>query len=81
MRLLFVLLLLITQGFMILIYVVMAIAMPAAKTPEEIAEAHGRPGTAQEIVDKVKQVASDADTVAKIGSVIASLVSQSLSYL
>ncbi len=71
MRLLFVLLLLITQGFMILIYVVMAIAMPAAKTPEEIAEAHGRPGTAQEIVDKVKQVASDADTVAKIGSVIA----------
>ncbi|QQS20288.1 PspC domain-containing protein [Candidatus Saccharibacteria bacterium] len=77
MRLLFVLLLFLTQGLMILVYFAMAIAMPAAKTPEAIAEAHGKPGTAKEIVDKVKQAATDADLVTKIGTVI-SLVGKSV---
>ncbi len=71
MRLLFVLLIFITQGVMVLVYIGMIVAMPTAKTPEEIAEAHGRPGTAKEIVDKVKYVASESDTVTKVGSVIA----------
>ena len=71
MRLLFVLLLFVTQGFMILIYIAMAFAMPEAKTPEQIAEAHGRALTAQEIVERVKQTAdTNKDSVAKIGTII-----------
>lgn len=77
MRLLFVLLIFLTQGFMILVYFAMAIAMPAAKTPEEIAEAHGRPGTAKAIVDKVTQAATDKDMVTKVGAVI-SLVGRAI---
>lgn len=77
MRLLFVLLLFLTQGVMILVYLGMVVAMPSAKTPEEIAEAHGRPGTAKEIVEKVRLVAAENDTAAKVGSVIA-LVGKSI---
>lgn len=80
MRLLFVLLIFITQGFMILIYFAMAIAMPAAKTHEEIAEAHGRPGTAKEIVEKVKQTATDKNTVEKVGTII-SLVGKAIALI
>ncbi|MFZ1249171.1 MAG: PspC domain-containing protein [Candidatus Saccharimonadales bacterium] len=71
MRLLFVLLLFITQGFMILVYIAMAFAIPEAKTPEQIAEAHGRGTTAQEIIDRVKQTASNnRDVATKIGTVV-----------
>ncbi|MBL8122327.1 PspC domain-containing protein [Candidatus Saccharibacteria bacterium] len=70
MRLIFVLLLFITQGFMILIYIALAIVMPEAKKPEEVALAYGRPGTAKQIVERVKEVATDKDTIARVGEVI-----------
>lgn len=70
MRLLFVLLLFLTQGFMVLIYIVLAIAMNEAKTADEVAAAHGRPGTAKEILTKAKDAATDQDTVARVGNVI-----------
>ncbi|HPR09367.1 MAG TPA: PspC domain-containing protein [Candidatus Saccharibacteria bacterium] len=54
-RVLFVLLIFVTQGMWILVYLVLAIAAPAAKTASEIAEAHGRPVTAQEIIDRVQR--------------------------
>jgi len=70
MRVIFVVLLFISQGFMILIYLVLAVAMPEAKKPEQVAEAYGKPGTAKEIVGRVKDIATDKDNVAKIGTVI-----------
>ena len=73
MRLLFVVLTFVTQGFMILVYLILAIAMPEAKRPEEVAAAYGRPDTAKEIVGKMKQVATDKDNVARVGSVITTI--------
>jgi phage shock protein PspC (stress-responsive transcriptional regulator) len=70
MRLIFVVLTFITQGFMIFIYILLAIAMPEAKKPEQVAAAYGRPGTAKEIMGRVKEVATDKDTVSRIGIVI-----------
>ncbi len=70
MRVIFVVLLFISQGFMILIYLALAVAMPEAKKPEQVAEAYGKPGTAKEIVGRVKDIATDKDNVAKIGTVI-----------
>lgn len=70
MRLLFVLLLFLTQGLMILIYIGMAIVLPTANTPEQIAEAYGRPDTAKAIMDNIKQTMADPDTVTRIGVVI-----------
>jgi phage shock protein PspC (stress-responsive transcriptional regulator) len=70
MRLLFVLLLFLTQGFMILIYIVLAIVMPEAKKPEEVALAYGKPDTAKQIVERVKEVATDKDVIMRIGAVI-----------
>ncbi len=69
MRLLFVVLLFVTQGLMILVYLAMAFAMPEAKKPEEVAEAYGRPVTAKEIVHRVKEsAAANKDIVSRIGT-------------
>lgn len=70
MRVMFVLLLVITQGFMIVVYIILAVIIPEAKKPEEVAEAYGKPGTAKEIIGRVKEITTDKDTVAKIGVVI-----------
>lgn len=70
MRLLFAILVFVTQGAMIVVYLVLAIAMPDAKTPEQIAEAHGRPVTAQEIVNKVKGIAEERDLATRVGNAI-----------
>ncbi|MBP9668109.1 PspC domain-containing protein [Candidatus Saccharibacteria bacterium] len=70
MRLIFVILVFVTQGIMILVYLLLAIAMPEAKKPEDIAEAYGRPNTAKEIVGRIKDAATDRDTVQRIGDVI-----------
>ena len=69
-RLLFVLLTFVTQGFMLLVYLALVIAMPEAKKPEEIAEAYGRPGTAREILHNVRETATDRSNILRIGSVI-----------
>jgi phage shock protein PspC (stress-responsive transcriptional regulator) len=70
MRLIFVVLLFITQGFMILVYIVLAIAMPEAKTPEEVARAHGRPMTAQDIMSRVNLHAPSDTSLARVGVVL-----------
>ncbi|MDR3642109.1 MAG: PspC domain-containing protein [Candidatus Doudnabacteria bacterium] len=54
-RLIFIILTLVTQGFGILVYLIMMIVIPKAKTSKEKAQAFGRPFTAQEWVDKAKQ--------------------------
>jgi len=70
MRLIFVILIFITQGFMILVYIVLAIAMPEAKTPEEIARAHGRPMTAQDIMSRVNLHAPSDTSLTRVGAVL-----------
>ena len=55
MRLLFVLMIFLTQGFWILVYVLLAIAMPKARTSAEVAEAHGKSVTAHDIAARLKK--------------------------
>jgi len=75
MRLLFVVLLFATQGFMILIYIALLVVVDEAKTPEDVAAAHGRPVTAQEIRDRISSVEPVARSSAdKIGSVLTVLM-------
>lgn len=50
----FVLLTLLTSGFGLLLYVLMAFLMPRASTPEQLAAARGAPLNAQELVDRAK---------------------------
>lgn len=70
MRLLFVVLLFLTQGFMIIVYIVLAIAMPEAKTSEEIAQAHGRPTTAQDIIGRINLRAPSDTFLTRVGFVL-----------
>jgi phage shock protein PspC (stress-responsive transcriptional regulator) len=72
MRVLFVLMLFITQGFWLLVYIVLAIAMPKAETAAQAAEAHGKPVTAQEIVTRIKQDVP-ADSVEHVGRVLSAV--------
>lgn len=69
-RVLFVLLTLITHGFGILLYIGMALFFPTAKTDAEVAEAYGEPVRAQEVVDRVRERASDPETVQRASDVI-----------
>lgn len=59
MRVAFVLLTVFTGGTGLLVYIVLAFAMPIAGSPEEVAAAHGQPFNAQELVDRVKQKHDD----------------------
>jgi len=54
-RIIFVGLALLTKGFWILAYVVLAIVIPTATTSEERAAAQGVPFTAQELIDRAKR--------------------------
>lgn len=53
-RIAFVLLTFVTGGFMILLYLLMAILMPRADTFEQRAAAHGAPFNAQELIDRAR---------------------------
>lgn len=55
MRLIFVLLLFLTSGVWIFVYLVLMFVMPVARTPEERAAARGRPFDAQELVKEAKR--------------------------
>jgi phage shock protein PspC (stress-responsive transcriptional regulator) len=59
MRLIFVLLLFLTSGVWILVYLVLMFVMPVAETPEERAAARGRPFDAQELVKEAKRHYAD----------------------
>ncbi|HVS58393.1 MAG TPA: PspC domain-containing protein [Candidatus Saccharimonadales bacterium] len=54
-RIVFVLLAFISAGFWILAYLLLLVIVPAARTPEEIAAAHGETFSAQELLGKAKQ--------------------------
>lgn len=54
-RILFVLLILLTHGFGLLLYILLAIILPAAKTSAEQAAAFGEPFTAQEFVSRARE--------------------------
>lgn len=68
-RVLFVLLLFLTQGMWAVVYLILSVVVSEAKTASEIAEAHGRPVTAQEIITRVEQ-GIPRNTTAKIGRVL-----------
>lgn len=70
MRVIFVILLFLTNGFMLLIYIVMAVVMTPAKTAEEVAAAHGKPMTARDILDRMHVVEDRQDAIARTGQVI-----------
>lgn len=58
-RLLFVLLAFVTGGSFILVYLVLMLIVPEARTPEEKAEAHGERFNAHEVIEKAKQKYAD----------------------
>lgn len=62
-RVCFVLLTVVTHGFGILAYVLLGIFLPQARTDEELAEAYGRPVRAQEILARVRERATDPETI------------------
>lgn len=55
----FILLAVFTGGFGLLVYGVLVFLLPVARTPEELAAAHGHPFSAQELVDRVKKKHED----------------------
>lgn len=54
-RIIFVLLAFVSAGFWILAYLLLLVIVPTARTPEEIAAAHGETFNAQELIGKAKQ--------------------------
>ncbi|MEO6081018.1 MAG: PspC domain-containing protein [Steroidobacteraceae bacterium] len=58
-RLAFILLTIASAGAGFLVYVLMIVLVPKARTPAEKAAAHGQPFRAQELVDRVKKKHSD----------------------
>jgi phage shock protein PspC (stress-responsive transcriptional regulator) len=61
-RLAFILLTIFTGGFWIVVYVLLGLFLPTAKTDAELAEAYGKSLTAQAIVARAKERAPDAET-------------------
>lgn len=59
-RVIFVVLAFLTQGAMILVYLIMIIVVPKARTPEEISAAYGGSLTAQELAERVREEFSQA---------------------
>lgn len=70
MRLIFVILLFVTHGAMAIMYFVLALIMPEARTPEEIADAHGRAMTAQGIISQMHMTEPAQDAVTRAGKAI-----------
>lgn len=58
-RLIFVLLVFLTSGFWILIYLLLMVIVPEARTPEERAEARGERFSAHDVIEKAKQRYAD----------------------
>lgn len=58
-RIVFVALIFATSGLAILAYFLLAIVIPAAKTPEQIAQAYGAPFDAQDVIDRARSKFDD----------------------
>ena len=59
-RIIFIALTFATSGFWILVYILLGCLLPVAKTEAELAEAYGKPVTAQDIVERAKERAPDS---------------------
>jgi phage shock protein PspC (stress-responsive transcriptional regulator) len=60
----------VTGGGLILLYLVLIFAIPAAKTDEQRAAAHGKPFNARTVAERVKQQCADASATLKEESAI-----------
>lgn len=69
-RVVFVVLTLLTHGIWILAYIVAALLLPTADSPEEVAAAYGEPTTAQEVIDRVRRRATNPATLDAVGSAV-----------
>lgn len=67
-RVVFVVLAIVTSGAWLVVYAVLMLVLPYAKTPEERAAAAGLPFNAQEIIDRVTQAVSEAGEAAPASS-------------
>lgn len=66
-RLVFVLLLIATGGMWFFIWLAMLIVIPAARTPEQIASAHGEALSAREVMEMARQKSADMGRAAASG--------------
>jgi phage shock protein PspC (stress-responsive transcriptional regulator) len=70
-RLAFVLLTVFTSGIWIVVYLVLGLLLPRAETEAELAEAYGKPLTAQGIVERARERVPSAETMERVSRVVA----------
>lgn len=73
-RVAFILLTLATGGFWVLVYLLLGLLLPAAKTEADLAEAYGKPLTAQAIVEHAKERAPDAASMRRLSEVLVKIL-------
>lgn len=66
-RVLMVILAIITNGLMVIVYVLLALLLPTADDSEKMAAAYGYAATAQEVIERARLRATDTDTLNGIG--------------
>lgn len=69
-RLTFVLLTIFTSGIWIVAYLLLGLLLPTADTDAEVAEAYGKPLTAQGIVDRARERAPSSESMARLSRVL-----------
>jgi len=62
-RIVFIILTFVTSGFWILVYILLGVILPSAKTEAELAEAYGKPVTAQDIVERARERVPDSESL------------------
>lgn len=73
-RVAFILLTIFTGGFWIIIYLLLGLFLPTAKTNAELAEAYGKPITAQTIVARAKERAPDPEMLQRFSQALLRLI-------
>ena len=73
-RLAFVLLTIFTGGFWIIVYLLLGLFLPTARTDAELAEAYGKPLTAQAIVSRAKERAPGPETLQNMSDFLVKLL-------
>jgi len=73
-RIAFVVLAFLTQGFAVVLYLALGLLLPTAKTEADLAEAYNQPMTAQDIADRAKEKATDPETVERVGQVFTQIM-------
>ncbi|HSX28535.1 MAG TPA: PspC domain-containing protein [Candidatus Saccharimonadales bacterium] len=67
-RIIFIALAGLTGGAWIVVYIVLALVLPYAKTKEDLAEAYGKPVTAQEIIDRAALHAPNPEAISRVAA-------------